>query len=61
MIAVNYKTVSLSMTSSFVKEDFSDLFCKFFSVKSPSFLRQINMNKINSPIDSMPPAQKKVA
>ena len=55
-----YKTVSLSMTSSSVKEIFSDLFWNSFSVKSP-FLRQINMSRINSPTVSMPPAEKKVA
>jgi len=48
------------MTSSSVKEDFSDSFWNFLSVKSP-LLRQINMSKINSPIVSMPPAEKKVA
>ena len=60
VITVNYKTVSLSMTSSSVREDFSDLFWNFFSFKSP-FLRQTNMSKINSPTVSMPPAEKKVA
>lgn len=55
-----YKTVSLSMTSSSVKEDFSDWFCNFLSVKS-SFLRQINASKMNIPTISMPPAEKKVA
>ena len=48
------------MTSSSVREDFSDLFWNFFSVKSP-LLRHINMSRINSPTVSMPPAEKKVA
>ena len=55
-----YKTVSFSITSSSANDEFSDSIWILFCDKSP-FLRHINMSKIKSPRNSMPPAEKKAA